>query len=118
LKPATLSCQVIAGVEIEGSLQDAFRTFDDTFLVLNKQPGALVISQSAGKDTLRTLWITGAVTLAELTGMRRREYKNIIVFRHASRLWLQDRSRQAFRVLELSHQSLAELVSGFQVTQD
>jgi hypothetical protein len=118
LKPATLSCQIIAGVELEVSLQDAFRAFDDTFLVLNKQPGALVISQSAGKDTLRTLWITGAVTLAELTGMRRKEYENIIVFRHASRLWLQDRSRQAFRVLELSHQSLAELVSGFQVTQD
>ena len=118
LKPATLSCQIIAGNELEVSLQEAFRAYDDTFLVLNKQPGALVISEKAGKDTLRTLWITGAVTLADITGMRRRAYEDIVVFRHASRLWLQDTSKNATRILELSHQSLAELVSGFQVTQD
>ena len=118
LKPAVLYCQIIQGQELTVDIQDAFVSYDETYLVLNKQPGALILSQKAGRDVYRTVWITGAVTLEALTGTRKRGYEDIVIFRHGSRLWIQDRSRQSHRVLELSHQSLAELVSGFQVTQD
>ena len=117
-RPAELSSHVVPGRELTLALQDAFTPYDDIRLVLNKQPGALTLTQQTGRETLRNVWMIGAISLAELTGINKRAYEHVYVFRHASRLWLQDIVNQPSRILELSHQSLAEIVSGFQVTQD
>lgn len=117
-KPAELTCRVVTGRTLTVALQDAFMQYDDTRLVIDKQPGAMVITQEAGRETLRTVWMLGAISLADLTGTYKSAYEGIYVFRHASRLWIQDISNRQSRILELSHQSLVELIAGFTITQD
>jgi hypothetical protein len=116
-KPAVLSCHVVPGRELTLDLQDAFTPYDDARLVLNKQPGAVILTQYTGRKTLRIVWMIGAISLAELTGIDERAYENVLVFRHASRLWLQDTVNQPSKIRELSNGLLAELLSGFRVTQ-
>jgi hypothetical protein len=116
--PITLDCVVIDGRQLQLDIGDAFRAYDGTFLILNKQPGAMAFAQKVGKETIRNVWITGAVTLAELTGIKKLAYNDIIVFRHASRVWLTNVNQPHSNVLEFSHQSLALLMNGFRVTQE
>jgi hypothetical protein len=118
LKPAALSSTVVPGRELSIALQDAFTAYDGTRLILNRQPGAMVLTQKAGRETLRNVWMIGAISIAELTGINKRAYEQVYIFRHASRVWLHDGTCLGSPVRELSNRSLSELVSGFHVTQD
>ena len=118
LKPAALSGTVVPGRELTIALQDVFTAYDGTRLILNRQPGAMVLTQKAGRETLRNVWMMGAISIADLTGINKREYEQVYIFRHAARVWLHDGKCPGSPVRELSHRALSELFSGFHVTQD